>query len=451
MTPAAFVAANTALSHAPLVPEVALHLATAITPIWQASEGFLEQSNIEPPFWAFAWPGSQALARYVLDHPQQVRGRRVLDFAAGGGLAAIACTMAGAASVEAAEIDPMAGAAIRLNAAANGRTVDPGRRSLPVGPDPVRRRLLRSANDRAHPAVAAPLGGNGHRVDRRSWPGLPATRPARFGLLRRSHHARARGHHHAPHHPAPLAPGVKRPGAWLLAALLAGCSQAALPAQAAAPPHWLAVLAAGDDSLPVFDNAVGAMAQVLRSDGAGSAEIHRFSAARRAGAQLSTRSRVLAQIAAMHPGDGQACFVFLTSHGAHGPGLYLAPRTEFIDPAALDRALASGCGDAPTVAIVSACYTGNFARMPMARPNRIILTAARADRPSFGCGAGRELTYYDGCLLQSLAAQPEGWGGLVARVRACVTRLEADDDEPASDPQSFIGRSVANLPVPGAP
>ena len=125
MTPAAFVAANTALSHAPLVPEVALYLATAITPIWQASEGFLEQSNIEPPFWAFAWPGSQALARYVLDHPHQVSGRRVLDFAAGGGLAAIACAMAGAASVEAAEIDSMAGAAIRLNAAANGVVIEP--------------------------------------------------------------------------------------------------------------------------------------------------------------------------------------------------------------------------------------------------------------------------------------------------------------------------------------
>ncbi len=244
---------------------------------------------------------------------------------------------------------------------------------------------------------------------------------------------------------------MTRPGVWLLAGLLAGCSQAAPPAQAATPPHWLAVLVAGDDSLPVFDNAVGQMARVLQAGGAGSAEIHRFSAARRAGTQLSIRSRVLAQIAALHPADGQACFVFLTSHGAHGPGLYLAPRTEFIDPAALDRALASGCGEAPTVAIVSACYTGNFARPPMMRPNRIILTAARADRPSFGCGAGQELTYYDRCLLQSLAARPDGWQGVVGKVRACVTRLETEGDEPASDPQSFIGRTVANLPVPEAP
>jgi predicted nicotinamide N-methyase len=117
--PEAFLRANTRPGHAALVPEIALYLASEITPIWQASEAWLRQHNIEPPFWAFAWPGSQVLARHVLDHPALVAGRRVLDFAAGGGLAAIACARAGAASVETAEIDPLARAAIRLNAAAN--------------------------------------------------------------------------------------------------------------------------------------------------------------------------------------------------------------------------------------------------------------------------------------------------------------------------------------------
>jgi len=116
----AFVAAHTVLARAPLVPEIALHLATEITPIWQASEAWLEQANVDPPFWAFAWPGGQVIARHVLDHPDLVRGRRVLDFAAGCGIAAIACAMAGTAVVEAAEIDAMAVAAIRMNAAANG-------------------------------------------------------------------------------------------------------------------------------------------------------------------------------------------------------------------------------------------------------------------------------------------------------------------------------------------
>jgi len=114
-----FLRANTRLGHAALVPEIALHLATEITPIWQVTEDWLRQNNIAPPFWAFAWPGSQLLARHVLDHPELVAGRRVLDFAAGGGLAAIACARAGAASVETAEIDPLAITAIRCNAAEN--------------------------------------------------------------------------------------------------------------------------------------------------------------------------------------------------------------------------------------------------------------------------------------------------------------------------------------------
>lgn len=118
-----FILANTLPDRAALVPEIALRLASEITPIWQATEDWLAARNLAPPFWAFAWPGSQALARHILDRPALVAGRRVLDFAAGGGLAAIACARAGAALVEAAEIDPMADAATLLNAALNGVAV----------------------------------------------------------------------------------------------------------------------------------------------------------------------------------------------------------------------------------------------------------------------------------------------------------------------------------------
>ena len=116
----AFIRTHTTVARAALVPEIALHLATEITPIWQATEAWLAQQGVEPPFWAFAWPGSQAMARLILDQPARVAGRRVLDFAAGCGLAAIAAARAGAAQVEAAEIDPLALAACRLNAALNG-------------------------------------------------------------------------------------------------------------------------------------------------------------------------------------------------------------------------------------------------------------------------------------------------------------------------------------------
>ena len=125
---AAFVQTQTTLDHASFVPEIALHLASAITPIWQATEAWLSERNMDPPFWAFAWPGGQALARYVLDNPESVAGCRVLDFAAGCGIAAIACAMAGAHSIEAAEIDPLARAAIASNAVANRVSV-----ALPTG------------------------------------------------------------------------------------------------------------------------------------------------------------------------------------------------------------------------------------------------------------------------------------------------------------------------------
>ena len=116
----AFIHANTILQAPAQVPEIRLHLATELTPIWQATESWLAERGVEPPFWAFAWPGGLALARHVLDHPGLVAGRRVLDFAAGGGIAAIACAMSGAATVETAEIDRLALAAIRLNADENG-------------------------------------------------------------------------------------------------------------------------------------------------------------------------------------------------------------------------------------------------------------------------------------------------------------------------------------------
>ena len=130
ISPDAFVAANTVLSHAVLVPEIRLHLASEITPIWRATEDWLREKNIEPPFWAFAWPGGQALARHVLDHPEVATGKRVLDFAAGCGIAAIAAARAGAIGVEAAEIDPLAIAAIHRNAAANAVRIDAAARDI---------------------------------------------------------------------------------------------------------------------------------------------------------------------------------------------------------------------------------------------------------------------------------------------------------------------------------
>jgi predicted nicotinamide N-methyase len=121
--PAVFVRGNTEIKAPPLVPEIRLHLATEVTPIWQATEESLARGSVPPPFWAFAWAGGQALARYLLDHPEAVAGREVLDIGSGSGIVAIAAAKAGAKSVTAAEIDPFAAAAIALNAALNGVTI----------------------------------------------------------------------------------------------------------------------------------------------------------------------------------------------------------------------------------------------------------------------------------------------------------------------------------------
>ena len=117
--PAAFIRANTRLAAPSAVPELRLWLADELTPLWQATELWLAETNCAPPYWAFAWAGGQALARYCLDRPEAVAGRRVFDLAAGGGIGALAAAKAGASRVTANEIDPLALAAVELNAAAN--------------------------------------------------------------------------------------------------------------------------------------------------------------------------------------------------------------------------------------------------------------------------------------------------------------------------------------------
>jgi len=114
-----FILANTRLLAVPLVPEIRLHLAEESLPIWQKTEEELDAMNLPPPYWAFAWAGGQALARYLIDNPALVAGRRVLDLGSGSGLAAVAAAKAGAAHVLAADIDALAVAAIKLNASAN--------------------------------------------------------------------------------------------------------------------------------------------------------------------------------------------------------------------------------------------------------------------------------------------------------------------------------------------
>ncbi len=137
-SPEAFIAANTRILSPPLVPEIRLHLAEESLPIWQKTEEELGEINVPPPFWAFAWAGGQALARYLLDNRPLVAGGSVIDLGSGSGLTAIAAKLAGAGRVLAADIDAFSLAAVRLNAALNGVEVSVTQEDLLArDPDPA--------------------------------------------------------------------------------------------------------------------------------------------------------------------------------------------------------------------------------------------------------------------------------------------------------------------------
>jgi predicted nicotinamide N-methyase len=139
-TPAArraFILQNTRLQRPPHTPELDLHLADEITPIWKLTEEDLAEIGLPPPYWAFAWAGGQALARYVLDNPGVVAGKAVIDFASGSGLVAIAAAKAGASRVLAADIDGYCEQAVSLNAEANGVLVGFTDADLTAAPPPA--------------------------------------------------------------------------------------------------------------------------------------------------------------------------------------------------------------------------------------------------------------------------------------------------------------------------
>jgi hypothetical protein len=236
---------------------------------------------------------------------------------------------------------------------------------------------------------------------------------------------------------------------WLLVVAMVCASCMAEPRHSAAAPPiagYRSVLIAGDGSLPVFDNAVAALAERLATP-----PVHRLTSTRALAARTPRRaawlSHVLTDISTLRPEAGQGCFVFATSHGAAHRGLWLSLAHEFLTPVALDRALTEGCGDAPTVVVISSCFSGSFARAPMTRANRIILTAARPDRTSFGCGAGRVYTVFDQCLLAAFDAGGP-WRHAYESVKSCVAQEEQVEQVVPSEPQAWFGTAVGDLALP---
>jgi hypothetical protein len=230
-------------------------------------------------------------------------------------------------------------------------------------------------------------------------------------------------------------------------AFVATMAMGAEPTAAPTIDHWRVVLVAGDTEQPVFDNAVRAMDLWLANHGVAAADIHRLTASaspRDPAIEPATLDNVLRRIASLHSQPGDGCFVFITSHGGYKRGVYLSRQDEMLRPASLSRALDAGCAAVPTVVIVSSCYSGSFARGVMAAPNRIIMTAARADRSSFGCAADRIYTEYDSCLLAALP-HATTWRGVLNETKDCVRVRENQFGETPSHPQASFGTAVRNL------
>jgi len=232
-------------------------------------------------------------------------------------------------------------------------------------------------------------------------------------------------------------PSCPAPGPLAAPGVAASTPAAAIPAA-----RWRALLVAGDDSSPAFDNGVNTLRERLAA--AGVQHISVLSSSGRGEALASPR----ALYGGLRAAAGEACLVYMTSHGST-EGFYLRRGRCMMGAAALDQALNESCGSAPTVVVLSACHSGTFLTETMRRPNRIILAAAAADRASFGCGADNDYTYYDQCFLQQFD-QATTWRELASATKTCVEGLERRlGVRQGSQPQLFVGAGVGNLRLPG--
>ncbi len=222
----------------------------------------------------------------------------------------------------------------------------------------------------------------------------------------------------------------------------------AAPASASAasqPAGWKAILIAGDNQEPAFDNAVDAMAQKLETFGVASGNITILKASSY-GPDGAVRANIRAAFANLAPGPDDGCFFYMTSHGMQGHGLILRREQLTVTPAALAQALDQACGARPTVVIASGCFSGIYATSAqLARPNRVVLTAARPDRPSFGCNAKLRYTVFDRCVLDNLV-RGAAWDAVMEGTRVCVSGNEFDMHVDApSEPQIAVGAAEQRL------
>ncbi|MDY0881260.1 C13 family peptidase [Dongia soli] len=215
------------------------------------------------------------------------------------------------------------------------------------------------------------------------------------------------------------------------------------------PKHWVALLVAGDDSAPVFDNAVNRIKAMLAQTNVVATQAMSSDFTKTPADQIATVARMDDALSRLPIDDDTGCFVFVTSHGGRR-GLLMANDLDsqrFLTPGDFGRMLDARCGNHPTVAIVSACFSGIFLDQMTMAPNRIILTAARRDRPSFGCSAEETYTYYDSCLIDNWQ-RAQSFGQLHRDISRCVHDKEVKLGVKPSEPQAYFGSAIGDVPLP---
>jgi len=231
-----------------------------------------------------------------------------------------------------------------------------------------------------------------------------------------------------------------------LAQPVPGSQQA--PAEETSTLTWKAALMTGDDSIDAFDNARKTLKNEFVDMGVSLDNIKELSMNPREqkhGSLPSSAVNLAGALRELSIGDQDACLIHMTSHGSP-QGFYLR-NAPAITPQKLDSILEQTCGERPTVVLISACYSGVFVGPSMQKKNRIILTAARKDRTSFGCSAENEYTYWDSCLIDSLP-KADSWKSLYGTIQQCVQTKESRGGFQASLPQAYFGEEVSNLKIP---
>ncbi len=211
------------------------------------------------------------------------------------------------------------------------------------------------------------------------------------------------------------------------------------------PPNWKLVVMTGDDSIKAFDNARKKLHELFTSYGIReSIQLSRASSQQVGGVRATSVPNLEQATRDLNVRDGDGCLVHMTSHGSP-QGFYIRGQNN-LTPDKLDQIVKENCGDRPTVLLISACYSGIFAEPKYEKPNRIIMTAARKDKTSFGCGSEDVYTYWDSCLVTELPVS-RTWVQLAENVEKCIEKKEGAGGFARSYPQARFGADVKNLEI----